>query len=113
MKKTRRIVEDIALPIEIVAPRPVTVTQRNCLDHFGISSSDFLRFVARGAFPVTEKGKLRVARYVDGERFLTEGATLMGPRASRSSQASAPKEVVPLENFDAAAALRKAGFRLP
>jgi hypothetical protein len=99
----------IRLPSDaIVAARPATVTQRTCLEHFGLSKRDYLRLVARGAFPVHAEGMLRIARYGDVERYLTESAA---PRRRQRVDPKKPRASDPLAGFDAAAALRRAGFR--
>jgi len=108
----RRVVEEVLVPMTIVAAPPATVTQRNCLEHFGIAPRDFLRFVAEGAFPVTIKGKLRVASYVDVLRYLTDDAKVRAKRARSAPiepKKSAP--VDPVDALDSEAALRKLGFR--
>lgn len=57
------------------APRPATVTQRSCMEHFGISKRDFLRMAGR-RFPVSKIGHLRIARYSDVEAALMHDATM-------------------------------------
>jgi hypothetical protein len=111
---TRRVVEDVLVPMSIVAPPPATVTQRTCLEHFGIARRDFLKFAAEGAFPVSVKGKLRIARYGDVESFLMNGATTRATPRRKHQKKDAPSTLEPSDSiagFDAAAALRKAGFR--
>ena len=103
--KARRVVEDVHVPVQIVAAPPATVTQRTCLDLFGLSKNDYLR-LAGTAFPVKMEGKLRVARYADVESYLTTGAAWRGgPRPKPT------KPVDPVEAFDVDGALHKAGFR--
>lgn len=111
--KARRVVEDVLVPMTIVAPPPATVTQRNCFEHFGISKSDYLRMVADGAFPVRPDGQLRIAAYDDVKAYLTTGAATTRRRARGQKEAPSkpdPNDLTP--GFDATAALRKAGFRL-
>jgi len=106
--KPRRVLEDVIVPVPavIVAPYPATVSQRTCLEHFGISKADFLRMASRGAFPVKAEGQLRIARYVDVEAYLTGGAE---PRAKPIHRERKPAD--PVKAFDAQAFFDKAGFR--
>ena len=101
--KPRRVLEGVLVPATIVAPYPATVSQRNCLEWFGLTRADYLRLVGRGAFPVKREGKLRIARFVDVEAYLTNGAA--------SHEPPPPKPRDPVANFDVAGALHKAGFR--
>jgi len=112
--KARRVLEEVLVPVQIVAAPPATVTQRTCLELFGLSKNDYLR-LAGAAFPVKAEGKLRIARYADVEGYLTSGATLrqrairaLPPRPVPPSKVTAPGSLV---NFDPAVALLKAGFR--
>jgi hypothetical protein len=122
--KPRRVVEDVLVPMTIVAPPPATVTQRTCLEHFGITPRDYFRFIAEGAFPITEKGKLRIAEYGAVLRYLTDGAAQRTARPRRThrrrpelpAQPSAPPaneaEIrAALDRVDFGAARRKGGFR--
>jgi hypothetical protein len=107
--KPRRVLEDVLVPAVIVAPPPATVSQRTCLEHFGISKADYLRLVAKGAFPVRDEGQLRIAKYGDVEAYLTTGA-----RARAVAVAPAPgpaKSRDPLAAMDIKGILHKAGFR--
>jgi len=108
----RRVIEDVLVPATIVAPLPATVTQRTCLEHFGITPRDYLRFIAEGAFPASVKGKLRVARYADVEGYLTEGAKVK-PKRARAAPAEPKKKtpVDPVEAMDSTVVLRRLGFR--
>jgi len=109
----RRVLEEVLVPATIVAPLPATVTQRTCLEHFGIAPADFLRFAADGAFAVTERGKLRVARYADVEAYLTEGARVRAKRVSHARKEPEPPPVDPVDALDAATVLRKLGLHAP
>jgi hypothetical protein len=111
--KPRRVVEEVLVPATIFAAPPATVTQRTCLEHFGIAPSDYLR-LAGVAFPVKAEGKLRVARYADVERYLTEGATLRPKRVRAAAPPAEPKKRGPLdavEAMDSSVVLRRLGFR--
>jgi len=103
--KPRRVVEDVLVPAQIVAPQPVTVSQRNCLECFGLSKGDYLRLAGRAAFPVKVVGKLRIARFADVEAYLTSGA------ASRSNAGPKPAAPAPRKRYDVDALLHDAGFR--
>lgn len=103
--KPRRVLEDVAVPVQIVAPYPATVSQRSCFEWFGISKADYLRMCSRGAFPFRADGQLRIARFVDVEAYLTGGA------AAKPARTPAPPVVDPVAAFDAKAFLHKAGFR--
>lgn len=86
----------------LVAPPPATVTQRNCLDLFGVSRSDYMRMVAKKRFAVRKEGQLRIARYEDVEAYLA------GPRVRRKNEeisSAAPRQLDPV------AFLVKAGAR--
>jgi hypothetical protein len=108
--KPRRVLEDVLVPAVIVAPPPATVSQRTCLEHFGIGKHDFLRMVARGAFVVKVEGQLRIARYADVEAYLTTGAKAAAP-APRKVAGKPPSD--PLAGMDIKGILHKAGFRKP
>lgn len=103
--KPRRVIEDVVVPAVIVAPYPATVTQRTCLEWFGIAKADYLRLVAKGAFPVKPEGQLRIARFEDVEAYLTAGT----PKRAKAVPRGAT--VDPVEAFDSKAFLHKAGFR--
>ncbi len=103
--KPRRVVEDVVVPVQIVAPYPATVTQRTCLEWFGITKADYLRLVGRGAFPVKIEGQLRIARFEDVEDYLTAGT----PKRAKSAPTETP--VDPVKAFDRKAFLHKVGFR--
>jgi len=108
----RRVLEDVLVPLTIVAPPPATVTQRTCLEHFGISPRDYLRFASESAFPVSDKGKLRVARYADVEHYLTDGARVKAKRAHAKTPDPKPTTPVdPVEAMDPTVVLRRLGFR--
>ncbi len=93
--------------LTVFAPPPSTVTQRNCLACFGISKDDFLR-MAGSDFPITQKGKLRIAKYADVEAALTGGAKVK-EKAPASPAAVDPMAAV--DAVDLGAALRKLGFQ--
>lgn len=107
--RARRVLEEALIPVQIVAPYPVTVTQRNCLELFGLSKDDYLKLVADGAFPVKVKGKLRVARFADVEADLTAGARSR-PKRCRAKQAPQADAVDPVDELDSSVALRRVGF---
>jgi hypothetical protein len=124
--KPRRVLEEVLIPLTIVAAPPMTITQRNCLDMCGLSKEDYLKLVAEGAFPVKEKGKLRIADYNDVKRYLTSGAEERPAKPRRAHRKSAPssppstKKTAPtneaemraaLDQIDFSAARRKGGFR--
>jgi hypothetical protein len=129
--KPRRVLEDVLIPLTIVAAPPMTITQRNCFEMCGLTKEDYLRLVAAGAFPVKEEGKLRVASYADVERYLTSGATERTEKPRRAHRRTdrtpttappSPKKTAPkteaeiksaLDGFDFGAARRKGGFRTP
>jgi hypothetical protein len=125
--KPRRVIEDILVPLTIVAAPPMTITQRNCLEQCGLSKQDYLRLVAAGAFPVKKEGKLRVADYPDVHRYLTSEAkapaekarcekatTLTAPVPPTKTAPSTEEEMrAALNQIDFAAVRRKAGFRTP
>jgi len=95
----------------VVAAPPATITQRNCLEVFGLSRRDYLR-LAGTAFPVKEEGQLRVARFADVEAYLTSGATLR-PKYQRRRPAptTPPQNQGVTKELDYTGILRKAGFR--
>jgi len=105
----RRVVEDILVPAVIVAAPPATVSQRNCLECFGLSRADYLRLVAKGAFPVREEGKLRIAKYADVEAYLTTGSRRR-PGPGPAGPSPAPKKRT-IDDVDVLGTLYKAGFR--
>lgn len=106
--KPRRVIEDVVVPAVIVAPYPLTVSQRNCLECFGLTRADYLRLVGRGAFSVKTEGKLRIALFEDVKAYLTTGASPRGGGPKPPAKAKGDR----LADFDPEAALRKAGFRL-
>lgn len=110
--KPRRVLEDVAVPVQLVAPYPVTVTQRTCLEWFGLSKADYLRLVGRGAFPVKAEGQLRIARFVDVETFETYVTSGTTRRRARAIETREPAPAVdPVAAVDVDALLYKAGFR--
>jgi hypothetical protein len=62
---------------------------------------------------VTERGKLRVARYADVEAYLTEGARVRAKRVSHARKEPEPPPVDPVDALDAATVLRKLGLHAP
>lgn len=71
---TDKITVEIPLSaIVAVAPRPATVSQKTCEQHFGITKTVYLEMARAGRFPTTRVGKLRIARYEDVEAALTKG----------------------------------------
>jgi len=103
--KPRRVLEDVLVPAVIVAAPPSTVSQRTCLEHFGIAKADYLRMVSRGAFSVKREGQLRIARFADVEAYLTGGM------AKPTKPAPPTPQPDPVQGFDTTAFLHKAGFR--
>ncbi len=105
--KPRRVLEEVLVPLQIIAAPPATISQRTCLEHFGISRNDFLRMASRGAFPVKIDGQLRIARYTDVEAYLTGGAVAR----AKPLAVPTPQKRDPVEAFDATAFFHKAGYR--
>lgn len=70
-----------ASAIVAVAPRPATVSQRTCEQHFGLCPRLYLRMAKSGLFPSKVVGRLRIARYEDIEAALT-GKEDKPPKAS-------------------------------
>lgn len=110
--KARRLDDEmvtIAIPrsaLTVVAAPPATVTQRNCLEEFGISHDDYLKMAGR-KFPVTKHGKLRVARYADVEAALTSGLETR----SRRRPAPEPEAEPSVKTLDLVPALLSLGFK--
>jgi hypothetical protein len=104
--KPRRVLEDVLVPAVIVAAPPATVSQRTCLEHFGIGKHDFLRMASRGAFAVKVEGQLRIAKYADVEAYLTGGANV---RAKPIHRERKPADAV--KAYDSQAFFDRAGFR--
>lgn len=106
--KPRRVLEEALVPVQVVAPYPATVSQRTCLEWFGLTKADYLRLAGRGAFAVHAEGQLRIARFQDVEAYLTGGT-------STTRRSSGPKEpkLDPVDAFDADAFFHKAGYRKP
>ncbi len=69
----------------IPAPRtpsvPVTITQDNCLEVFGVKPETFLAFARANRFPNEKRGRLRVANYDDVKAFLTRRPDLAKTKA--------------------------------
>lgn len=61
--------------IMAVAPRPATVSQRTCEQHFGLCPRLYLQMAKSGRFPSTLVGRLRIAKYEAVEAALTGGKT--------------------------------------
>jgi hypothetical protein len=111
-RKPRRVLEEVLVPMLIVAPLPATITQHNCGESFGITRDEYLRYIGEGAFPVKEIGKLRVARYADVERYLTEKAEAKRRRRPPSKEKKqAPDPTSLIAGFDIKESLRKVAFQ--
>jgi hypothetical protein len=106
------VLEEALVPVQVVAPYPVTVTQRNCFELFGLSRADYLKLVAAGAFPVRAVKQLRIASFDDVKAYLTRGAEPR-PRARRREKEPEGRRETgdPIADLDLDAALKKAGFR--
>jgi hypothetical protein len=97
--------------ITVVQRPPTTITQRNCLEVFGLSKEDYLR-LAGVAFPVRVIGKLRVARYEDVEAHLSGDRAFLRkyerPKLIRRIKAEETPTMLDYREL-----ARKAGFEKP
>lgn len=90
----RRVLEEVLIPATIVAAPPATVTQRNCLELFGLSKKDFLK-AAGVAFPVKRIGQLRVALFEHVDAWVEHGQRQPIPTAELQ-----PAPLEPLEPIE-------------
>ena len=89
----RRFIEQLATAMGTGPKVPITVDQRTCEQHIGISRRQYLEACRAGAFPYRVESKRRVALTADVERYWTRDLSTDERRRARVSSAAAVKAV--------------------